>query len=115
MRISYIKGAKENVYITRTNSTGEYVLDIADLTSSYADADKIRVYCEWNGKITWQDFNLELEAGAREVNFALHKHSGLIDGCKKSVDAAYSASGTHHLGTGLKPGLKGMGRDEGWF
>jgi len=117
-RISYLSsGSKENIYITQTNSNGLYILDLANLVASYSINDVIRVYCEWDGKIIWQDFTLTgatKTTGLKLINFELHKHSGLIDGCRGTVSKKDRRLGLHHLGTGLRPGLKGMGRDEGW-
>jgi len=110
-RISYWGGAtKENIYITQTNSDGEYILDLADLTSAYANSDTVRVYCEFDNKITWRDVTIVLVEGMTRVNFTLSKHSGLIDGCRSTASKADRAKGgLQHLGTGMKPGcLKGF-------
>lgn len=110
-RISYWGGStKENVYITQTNSNGDYILELSDLTSAYANNDTVRVYCEFDNKITWRDFTLSVQTGLQKVDFTLSKHSGLIDGCRSTVDKTdRSKGGLQHLGTGMRPGvLKGF-------
>lgn len=116
VRISFLAtAANENVYITQTDNNGDYILDLANLTTAYAAGDKIRVYCEWDGSITWRDYTLLIADGIKEIDFTLHKHSGLIDGCKGAVSDADRKYGLHKLGTGMRKGLKGMGRSEGWL
>lgn len=113
-RISFDgNSSKENYYITASNVHGYYILDLADLTSAYANGDKVRVYCEYDGKITWTDFTLVIQDGIKNINFQLSKHSGLIDGCRSTVNRGDRAKGgLQHLGTGMRPGLKPSGRGE---
>ena len=105
VRVSYGGDSKEDFYITRTNSSGQFVLDLAELTSSYDNGDKVRVYCEFGNTITFTDFTLDIVDGLKEVNFSLTAKSGLIDGLTSTVDKGDRKAGLEHLGTGLRPAL----------
>lgn len=97
---------KENINITCTNSAGQYIIDLANITSAYANGDTVRVYVEAEDILTWTDHTVSTTVGAGTVNFTLSRRSGLKDGLTKSVKANQRAAGLEHLGTGMRPGLK---------
>ena len=96
----------EGTAIARTNSLGQYALDIANITSAYANSDSVRVYCEVDGELTFTDYTLVRTAGIKNINFALTRKSSLNDGLKRTVSAADRAAGLQKLGTGMRTGMK---------
>ncbi len=102
--ISIIDG--EDVRATATNSSGQYILDLANLTTSYENGDIIRVYVEYQGYMTWSDHTVQIGEGSGTVNITLYIRSGLKDGVRSTVTASQSEYGTKMLGSGLRPGLK---------
>jgi len=99
-------GSGEGTLITTTNSSGQYLFDLANITSGYSNGDKVRVFCEVEGILTWEDTTIDIGVGASTVNFTIKRRSGLKDGLKAAVTAEQRPHGLEHLGTGLTPGLK---------
>ena len=102
--ISIIHG--EDVRATATNSSGQYILDLANVTTAYENEDLIKVYVEYQGYYMIGTHTVEIGVGSGTVDFTMYIRSGLKDGVRSTVTASQSEYGTKKLGTGLKPGLK---------
>ena len=63
------KYSKRNVSIVYTNSIGEYIIDVANITSSYSNGDTIRVYCKLGGRYDFFDMTLNTGIGFIVQNF----------------------------------------------
>lgn len=102
--VSIATADTEGTSIARTNSLGQYALDVSNITTTFATSDVVRVYCEVDGEITFSDYTLT--GFIKNLNFALTRKSSLRDGITRSVSASNRAAGLKHLGTGMRVGLK---------
>jgi len=97
--------AQENLTFAYTNASGQYVIDLANITSAYANLDKIRVYCEIENMGTWSDIVISLGEGSASCDFTITRKSGLTDGIKSTKDTS-GKYGLSSLGRGMKIGMK---------
>jgi len=98
--------SEEGTLVTTTNVSGQYIFDLANFTSSYAHDDKVRIYLQVEDILTWLDHTVDTGIGFAEVNFALKRRSGMKDGLAGTIAVDRRRYGLHHLGTGMRPGLK---------
>jgi hypothetical protein len=98
-------GYKENVSVSYTNGRGEYVHDIADLTTSYANNDLVRIFYQVGEIESWVDVRIKQRGILPSQNISVNRVSGLKDGLKNTLDAK-GRFGVEKFGRGLKPGLK---------
>ena len=97
----------EDVTYIYTNSQGQYIIDMANNTSAYADGDTVRVFCKIGDMILWHDVTLNLTEGALTRNFAFTRKSGLSDGLKGSPLSTQKGGLTSsNTFKGLKDGLQ---------
>lgn len=97
-----IKEKESKVY---TNDSGEYNLDLANMTSAYANSDTVRVYVQYGDIVTYSDVTINIKTGISTENFTLIRRSGLLDGLKKTlVDGG--KGGLEKFARGLKKGMK---------
>lgn len=96
---------EETVSFHYTNSKGEYIMNVAEITSNYADNDTVRVYCKWGDMVTFKDVRIAITTGFVECNFELTRKSRLLDGLKDTTDAR-GKFGLKKWSVGLKRGLK---------
>jgi hypothetical protein len=97
--------AQENLTFAYTNASGQYVIDLANVTSAYANLDKVRVYCEIENMGTWTDIVISLGEGSASCDFTITRKSGLTDGIKSTQDDD-GKYGLSSIGRGLKIGMK---------
>lgn len=95
----------EGTLITTTNSSGQYLLDLANLTSAYADNDLVEGWCEVEGYYLKGTHRVSVGTGYGTINFVLYRRSGLVQGVGRTVRSDQRPHGLEHLGTGIKPGL----------
>ena len=103
-KIAFI--AQEDIHITTTNSSGQYILDVANLTSAYSDNDSVEVWVEVEGYRLRTIHTLSVGAGSGTVNIVLYRRSGLKDGLTRTVSKSDRQYGVEHFGTGMTPGLR---------
>lgn len=96
---------KKNVSLVFTNAAGEFIINLANITSAWADGDKVRVYVKAGEIFTWVDVGVFISRGYTTCNFALTRKSRLVDGARNTT-AASGENGLFNLGTGIKRGLK---------
>jgi len=95
----------ENVTYIYTNTSGQYIINVADITTNYRDLDKVRIYCKFGNIVTYQDITLHIRRGFEEVNFVLTRKSRLLDGLTDTLGDR-GKYGWYSFGRGLKKGLK---------
>ena len=110
-------GSAEGIHFERSNSSGRYILDVANIvkpqaspatsTNTYANGDTVRVYCQLGRMFSWQDFTLDTKKNTHTIDFAFVRRSGLKDGLKdtKDSDGKYGFNNLRGLNKGLKDGL----------
>jgi len=103
-KIAFASG--EGTLITTTNSSGQYLFDLANFTSSYSADDNVEIWVEAQGYYLKGNHRVDIGTGSGTVNFVLYRRSGLKDGLTRTVSTGDRQYGLEHLGTGMKPGLK---------
>jgi len=96
----------ENVNMFYTNGAGEYLIDLANITTAYAHNDTVRVMCEVEGITDYSDVNIHDTEGHKEVNFTLTRLSSLEDGIKTSALPRQTGSLKRGLVQGLTDGME---------
>ena len=96
----------EDVRATATNSSGQWLLDLANITTAYADGDDFIVYLEYQGNYLIGTGIVDIGTGSSTVNLTMYIRSGLKDGVGNTVSASQSEFGAKKLGTGMRVGLK---------
>ena len=86
-----------DVSYVETNSSGQYLIDVANITSAYANADTVRVYCTAKGIETYADVTLNTTTGVSTQNFALTSRGPVAGVMKDGIDK---------LGSSMKKGTK---------
>lgn len=99
------KYREENISMVHTNTEGEYIIDVANITSAYSQGDRVRIYCKLGDETDWQDVILVTQIGVTFLNFTFPNKSGLKDGLKGTLndDGLY---GLESMGKGMKKGLQ---------
>jgi len=89
-----------------TDDTGRYSINLANITTAYAQGDVIYIYCTYGRIATFTTTTVDINTGKSEINFALVKKSGLKDGLDNTVDDR-GRFGLRQMGErGVRKGLK---------
>ena len=67
--IPEISASIEDIKVFYTNQNGEYLIDLANITSAYANADTVRIFCQVYDKLKWEDVTVNTTTGYSEANF----------------------------------------------
>ena len=100
-----LQAREANVSLVYTNSKGQYIIDVANITSEYAAGDTIRVYAKVGGRYTYTDTRVDTNVGISIVNFNFTHKSELNDGLKGTLDVN-GQYGLESIGRGMKKGMK---------
>ena len=96
---------KKDVSLVYTDSDGHYIIELANITSAWADGDRIRVYCKVGEIETYTDVYVSIQAGFSVADFTIVRKSGLVDGARDTVSTT-GENGLFGIGTGKKYGVK---------
>ena len=89
-----------------TNSSGQYLINLAQSTQAYGTTDAVRVYCKIGDNVTYSDISsIHIQSGASVVNFTYVVKSGKVDGCKSSPLASGRGTLNRQLVKGCKDGM----------
>lgn len=81
-----IKEPVEDITYVYTNASGQYVINLADSTTAYADGDVVRIFCKVGDMIKWLDITISMREGVFDnANFTFTRKSGFVDGLKGSA------------------------------
>lgn len=99
------KYRKKDVSLVYTNNAGEYIINVANITSSYSTGDKIRIYVKLGDRYTYADVTIHTQTGITNQDFNFTHKSELNDGLKGTLDDD-GQYGLESMGKGMKKGLK---------
>jgi len=90
-----------------TNSSGQYLINLAQSTQAYSNGDTVRVYCRIPkiDKVQYSDITIRTQEGSYTVNFTVTRYSGLVDGCKPSPLTSGKGTLNRQLVSGCKDGM----------
>ena len=90
-----------------TNSSGQYLINLAQSTQAYAQSDKIRIYCNIPkvDKVQYSDVTVDKTGGAATVNFTVVNYTGNVDGVKPSPLTSGRGTLNRQLVSGCKDGM----------
>ena len=74
----------DDITYVYTNALGQFLLDLANNTSAYANGDTVRVYCKVGNMITFSDITINKTEGMYNLNFTFTRKSALVDGVRDS-------------------------------
>jgi len=89
-----------------TNSSGQYLINLAQSTAAYSNGDVIKVYCQVGNIIDVATITVDTRSGEHVVNFAITRRSGLTDGLKGSSLSSGKGGLNRELVNGCTDGLK---------
>lgn len=89
-----------------TNSSGKYLINLAQSTASYSNGDTVVVYCQTGEIISTSTITVNTAAGYSTVNFTITRKSGLTDGAKRSGLSSGKGGLNRELIKGCSDGLK---------
>lgn len=99
-----VPGDNKKIFYTREN--GQYIIDLANITSAWANGDVVKVYCKYGDIFDWTLHTVDRNKGFGTVNFAFERMSGLKDGLDNDTDPK-RRFGLRQMGDrGLRKGLK---------
>jgi len=99
------KYREKDVSLVYTNTEGEYIIDIANITSAYANGDTVRIYVKVGDMKTYEDITLATAVGVSVLNITFPNKSELTDGLKGTLDDD-GQYGLESMGKGMKKGLQ---------
>jgi len=88
-----------------SNTSGQYLINLAQNTQAYADADTVRVYCDIGRALIYSDIVVNKPKGWTAVNFSHTTKSGMVDGVKASPLASGRGTLNRQLVRGCKDGM----------
>lgn len=81
-----------------TNSVGRYLINLAECTQAYANADSVRIYCKVGNIISKSTVTISKTQGYTTANFTITRRSGMVDGIK-STPLTSGKGGLYPTGT----------------
>ena len=82
-----------NVIVTRSNASGNYILDLANISPNFVNGDTVSVIAFYEELSEFVNITIDTIAGTNSQNFAWTRNSGLTQGVLAVGDAASATAG----------------------
>ena len=99
------KYREKDLSLVYTNAKGEFIIDVANITTQYQNGDIVRLHAKFGDLYTYVDVGVHTNVGVSFQNIDFPNKSELKDGLKGTLDID-GQFGLESIGKGLVKGLK---------